>query len=231
MSNVGFKVVMNIKRPPRELVEKFREFSTPNIADNMNRFFCVASEIKMINEKKDLKMVGTALTVKTRMADNLMVHKALEIAKPGDVIVVDASGDMNNAILGEIMVRLAIKRSLAGYLIDGCIRDSGAIKELDFPVFARGANPKGPYKDGPGEINVPISCGGVVIRPGDILVGDADGVVVIPPEEAENILENTIKIVEKEKLMFEQIEKGTLDRSWIDKTLRERGCEVIDGIE
>ncbi|MDI3500327.1 MAG: hypothetical protein PWP22_98 [Thermoanaerobacter sp.] len=231
MSNIGFRVIMNIKRPPRELVEKFREFSTPNIADNMNRFFCVASEIKMINEKKDLKMVGAALTVKTRIADNLMVHKALEIAKPGDVIVVDASGDMNNAILGEIMVRLAMKRKLAGYLIDGCIRDSGAIRELDFPVFARGANPKGPYKDGPGEINVPVTCGGVVIRPGDILVGDADGVVVIPPEEAENILENTKKIVEKEKLMFEQIEKGTLDRSWIDKTLRERGCEIIDGVE
>ncbi|HBT49772.1 MAG: Dimethylmenaquinone methyltransferase [Caldanaerobacter subterraneus] len=231
MSNVGFRVIMNIKRPPRELVEKFKEFSTPNIADNMNRFFCVASEIKMINEKKDLKMVGTALTVKTRIADNLMVHKALEIAKPGDVIVVDAAGDMNNAILGEIMVRLAMKRKLAGFLIDGCIRDSSAIRELDFPVFARGANPKGPYKDGPGEINVPISCGGVVIRPGDILVGDADGVVVVPPEEAENVLENTKKIVEKEKLMFEQIEKGTLDRSWIDKTLRERGCEIIDGVE
>jgi regulator of RNase E activity RraA len=138
---------------------------------------------------------------------------------------------MNNAILGEIMVRLAMKRKLAGFVIDGCIRDSGAIKELDFPVFARGANPKGPYKDGPGEINVPISCGGVVIRPGDILVGDADGVVVIPPEEAENILENTKKIVEKEKLIFEQIEDGTIDRSWIDKTLRERGCEIIYGEE
>ncbi|MDN5313326.1 MAG: hypothetical protein PWQ68_2300 [Thermoanaerobacteraceae bacterium] len=229
MSNYGFRVITNIKRPPRELVESFREFCTPNIADNMNRFFCVASEIKMINQVKDLKMVGTALTVKTRMADNLMVHKALEIAKPGDVIVVDAAGDTTNAILGEIMVRIAMKRNLAGYLIDGCIRDSGAIRELDFPVFARGANPKGPYKDGPGEINVPVCCGGVVIRPGDILVGDEDGVVVIPPEEAEDILEKTRKIAAKEKVMFEEIEKGTIDRSWIDKALKEKGCEIIDG--
>lgn len=229
MSNYGFRVITNIKRPPRELVESFREFCTPNIADNMNRFFCVASEIKMINQVKDLKMVGTALTVKTRMADNLMVHKALEIAKPGDVIVVDAAGDTTNAILGEIMVRIAMKRNLAGYLIDGCIRDSGAIRELDFPVFARGANPKGPYKDGPGEINVPVCCGGVVIRPGDILVGDEDGVVVIPPEEAEDILEKTRKIAAKEKVMFEEIEKGTIDRSWIDKVLKEKGCEIIDG--
>ncbi|MDN5302118.1 MAG: hypothetical protein PWQ60_1632 [Thermoanaerobacteraceae bacterium] len=229
MSNYGFRVITNIKRPPRELVESFREFCTPNIADNMNRFFCVASEIKLINQVKGLKMVGTALTVKTRMADNLMVHKALEIAKPGDVIVVDAAGDTTNAILGEIMVRIAMKRNLAGYLIDGCIRDSGAIRELDFPVFARGANPKGPYKDGPGEINVPVCCGGVVIRPGDILVGDEDGVVVIPPEEAEDILEKTRKIAAKEKVMFEEIEKGTIDRSWIDKALKEKGCEIIDG--
>ncbi|MDI3533982.1 MAG: hypothetical protein PWQ82_347 [Thermosediminibacterales bacterium] len=231
MANVGFRIFTNIKRPPRKLVEEFKNFCTPNIADNMNRFFCVASEIKMINEKKGLKMVGTALTVRTRTADNLLVHKAIDIAKPGDVIVVDAAGDMNNAILGEIMVRIAMKRELGGFLIDGCIRDSGEIREMDFPVFARGANPKGPYKDGPGEINVSVSCGGVVVRPGDIIIGDADGVVVIPPEEAEEILEKTKKIAEKEKRIFEEIENGTLDRSWIDKTLIERGCEIINGIE
>jgi len=229
MSNIGFRIVMNIKRPQREIIEKFKECSASSIADGMNRIFCITSEIKMINQKNGLRMVGSALTVKTRPVDNLMVNKALDMAQPGDVIVIDASGDMNSAIFGEIMVRMAEKKNLAGYLVDGCIRDSGAIKKMNFPVFARGVSPKGPYKDGPGEINLPISCGGVIIRPGDIIVGDEDGVVVIPPEEAENILQKAIAKEEKEKKIMENIEKGIpRDRSWIDKTLADKGCEIID---
>jgi len=231
MSNLGFRIVMNIERPPRELLEKFKDYPTPDIADCMNRFFCVTSEIKMINETSRLRMAGSALTVKTRPIDNLMVHKALDMAKPGDVIVVDASGDMNSAILGEIMVTMAMKKNLAGYLIDGCIRDSGAIKKMDFPVFARGISPKGPYKDGPGEVNLPVSCGGIIIKPGDIIVGDEDGVVVIPPDQAEYILEKTKEKAEKGKKILEKVKKGIpRDRSWIDKTLTEKGCEIINNL-
>ena len=228
MSNIGFRIIMNIKRPPKEIIEKFKKCSTSSIADGMNRFFCVAPEIKMINQKRGLRMVGSALTVKTRPIDNLMVHKALDMAQPGDVIVIDADGNMNGAILGEIMVKMAQKKALAGYIIDGCIRDSSTIEKMDFPVFARGISPKGPHKDGPGEINLPISCGGVIINPGDISVGDEDGVVVIPPSEAENLLKKVLAKEKKEEKRLENIEKGIpRDRSWIDKALKEKGCEFI----
>jgi len=228
MANIGFRIVMNIKRSPQEIIEKFKKCSTSSIADGMNRFFCVAPEIKMINQKSELRMVGRALTVKTRPIDNLMVHKALDMAQPGDVIVIDADGNMNGAILGEIMVKMADKKGIAGYVIDGCIRDSSAIKKMDFPVFARGVTPKGPYKDGPGEINLPISCGGVVVNSGDIIVGDEDGVVVIPPSEAENLLKKALAKEKKEEKIMENIEKGIpRDRSWIDKALKEKGCEFI----
>lgn len=133
-------------------------------------------------------MVGTAFTIKVRVADNLMVHKALDYAQPGDVLVIDAEGDTEHAILGEIMTREAMVNGLAGFLIDGAIRDAGEIKKMEFPVFARGVTPRGPFKDGPGEINTPVSCGGVVVNPGDIIVGDEDGVVIIPSVDAEDIL-------------------------------------------
>ena len=228
MSNIGFRIVINIKRSPQEIIEKFKKCSTSSIADGMNRFFCVAPEIKMINQKSGLKMVGSALTVRTRPIDNLMVHKALDIAQPGDVIIIDAGGNMNSAVFGEIMVKMADKKGVAGYIIDGCVRDSSTIKKMDFPVFARGVTPKGPYKDGPGEINLPISCGGVVVNPGDIIVGDEDGVVVIPPSEAENLLEKALAKEKREEKIMEDIKKGNpRDRSWIDKRLKEKGCEFI----
>ncbi|GAI59152.1 unnamed protein product, partial [marine sediment metagenome] len=121
-------------------------------------------------------------------------------------------------------VKMADKKGMAGYIIDGCVRDSSAIKKMDFPVFARGVTPKGPYKNGPGEINLPISCGGVVVNPGDIIVGDEDGVVVIPPSEAENLLKKALAKEKKEEKIMENIEKGIpRDRSWIDKALEEKG--------
>ncbi|RKL63570.1 RraA family protein [Thermoanaerobacteraceae bacterium SP2] len=225
MSNIGMRIYKNIKRPLKELVEGFRGLPTPNIADNMNRFFCVSSEIKGFN---NCKLLGTAFTVRSRTADNLFFHKAIDMAEPGDVIVVDVQGDKINSVCGEIMMRYAKKRGIAGFLIDGLIRDSGALKELDFAVFARGASPMGPYKDGPGEINVPVSCGGVVINPGDIIVGDEDGVVVIKAEEAAEVLEKAKATYAKESQIFKSIEEGTIDRSWVDEKLKERGCEIID---
>ena len=120
-----------------------------------------------------------------------------------------------------------MKKKFAGYVVDGCIRDVEEIEKMDFPVFAKGVNPRGPYKDGPGEINVPISCGGVVVRPGDIIVGDRDGVIVIPLEEAEIVLEKVKAIFKKEEASTKKINEGTLDRAWIDDTLHKKGCEII----
>lgn len=170
-------------------------------------------------------LIGSAFTVKTRTDDNLMLHKAIDMAVPGDIIVVDAQGDTTHAITGELMVMWAQKRGIAGMVIDGAIRDAGAIRKLTIPVYAAGVTPAGPYKDGPGEINVPVSCGGVTVKPGDILVGDEDGIVVIDPHYAPEILEKARKTMEKEAGVMADIKNGTWDRSWVDRELRARGCE------
>ncbi len=226
--NIGFRIFTDFIRPNPKTVYQFKQFCTANIADNMNRCFCLDSSIKKINSKP-LKMVGTAFTIKTKVVDNLMVHKALDLAKPGDILVIDAEGDTQHAIIGEIMVREAIACKLAGFLINGAIRDSAELRELDFPVFAKGVTPRGPFKDGPGEINVPISCGGVVINPGDIIVGDNDGVVIVPSQYAQEISEKTrIKADKEQKTIEDIIQKGSArDKSWVDKVLTERGCEIV----
>jgi len=226
MSNTGCRIFLKVNRPSKNLVEGFRGLPVANIADEMNRFFCVDARIKPYNDKP---LLGPAFTVKTRTADNLMLHKALELAQPGDVIVVDAQGDLSNAITGEIMMTEAARNGVAGVVVDGAIRDSEALKELDMPVYAAGVTPKGPYKDGPGEINVPVSCGGIVVNPGDIVVGDADGIVIISPQDAPTILEKAKAKLEKEQAILQKINAHIpRDKSWVDKRLSEIGCEIID---
>lgn len=221
----GFRIYSTVERPSKELVEAFREIPVANIADNMGRISCVDSYIKPYNKAR---LLGTAFTVKAPLGDNLMFHKALDMAKPGDVLVVDGESDMNHALCGEIMMRYAMKKGIAGFIIDGCIRDAASLDDLDFPVYARGVNPKGPYKNGPGEINVPVSCGGQVVLPGDIILGDSDGVVIIRPTDAQYILEKSIAQNKAEAETFEQIENDTWDRNWVDNTLKAKGCEIIE---
>lgn len=221
----GFRIYTKINRPSQELVEAFRGLPAANIADEMNRFNCMDARIKPVN---GTPLLGTAFTVKARTADNLLLHKAIDTAQPGDVIIVDVQGDTVNSVIGEIMLRQAIKRNLAGIIVDGAIRDIDALRQMNFPIYAAGCTPKGPYKDGPGEINAPVSCGGVVIHPGDIIVGDADGVVVISSKDAVDVAKKAKGKFLEEQEKFKAIEQGTLDRSWVDKALAERGCEIID---
>ncbi|HUL00732.1 MAG TPA: RraA family protein [Nitrospirota bacterium] len=225
MSNVGFSIRKKINRPSKELIEGFAGLPVANIADMMNRMFCIDAKIRPMN---GTPLLGPAFTVKVRAGDNLLLHKALDLASPGDILVVDAQGDISNSIIGELMISWARKRRLGGFVIDGAIRDIGTIKNLDIPVYAAGITPAGPYKDGPGEINAPICCGGVVVNPGDILVGDEDGVVVIKPEDAPGLLKKTKEKNLAEQKTKEDIENMKWDRSWIDKALKERGCEYID---
>jgi RraA family protein len=227
MSNAGCRIFLKVNRPDRELVDSFAGLPVANIADEMNRFFCLDARIKPFNNKP---LLGTAFTVKSRVADNLMLHKALELAQPGDVIVVDAQGDLSNAITGEIMMTQAEVKGLAGVIIDGAIRDVEAMKSLNMPVYAVGVQPKGPFKDGPGEINVPVSCGGVIVNPGDIVVGDADGIVIINPADAEEILHKAKAKMANEQSVIKGIrEKQPRDKSWVDQTLGKLKCEIIDG--
>jgi RraA family protein len=224
MNNIGFRVLPIKNRVSKEIIEQYRSVVTPHISDNLNRMHAIGSKLRPYHKKG--KLIGTAVTVKTRPGDNLMVHKAIDLAEPGDVIVVDAGGDTTNAIVGEIMLRIAERNGITGFIIDGAIRDTKAFAEGDFPVYAVGVTHRGPYKDGPGEINVPISIDGMCINPGDLVIGDEDGIAVIPQENAEELLYKVKAQEVKESEIFESIENGTIDRSWIDETLQKRGCEL-----
>ena len=170
-------------------------------------------------------MAGPALTVKTRPGDNLMIHKAIDLAVPGDVIVIDGGGDLTNSLMGEIMLSLAIKQGIAGFVVDGAIRDADAFVDSNLPVYAAGVSHRGPYKDGPGEINVPIAIDGMVIEPGDLMLGDGDGTLCVPFAETENICTAAAAKNAAEQVQMAEIEAGTLDRSWVDEILNRLGCE------
>lgn len=207
-NNVGKRVYLNINRPDPALVEKFRGIPSSNIGDMMGRLYCTNSSIKPLNKSP---LLGVAFTVKCPAGDNMMFHRAMDLAKPGDVIVVDGQGGMDRALAGEIMMLYCKSKGIAGVVVEGCMRDSDAIAEMDLPVYCKGVTPQGPYKFGPGEINVPVSVGGQVIHPGDILVGDMDGIVVIRPEDAENILESVQAKVELEEKTIANYSAGSVN--------------------
>jgi RraA family protein len=225
MSNVGLRIYTKINRPSKTLIEGFAGLPVSNIADMMNRMFCLDATIRPMNSAP---LLGPAFTVKARAGDNLLLHKALDMAQPGDILAVDAQGDLSNSLFGELMALYAKKKGIGGVVIDGAIRDIAALKKMDIPIYAAGITPAGPYKDGPGEINSTISCGGVVINPGDILVGDEDSIVVIKQEDAPELLKKAKAKNLAEQKTMKDIEDLKWDRTWIDKALKERGCEFID---
>ena len=225
MGNIGCKVVTDFVRPDPKLVEAFRGMPVANIDDNMGRTAAVHQSIRPLNK---VPLVGVAFTIKVPQGDNLMFHKAMDLAKPGDIIVIDAGGFDDRSIFGELMATYCKVRGVAGLVVDGAIRDQEALCEMDMPIYAKSTTPNGPYKNGPGEINVPVVIGGRVVRPGDILVGDQDGLIVIPPEQAQEVLEKTRATMEKEaKIMEDILTKGTYIRPWVDEKLNEIGCDMI----
>lgn len=220
----GFRILPMPQRPSRELVAALAEMVTPHLSDNMSRLQGAAAAIRPMHGG-GAKLAGPAFTVRVPAGDNLMVHKAIDIAAPGDVIVVDAAGMLEQAIIGDIMTSHAAKRGIAGFVIDGAIRDAAELAARPFPVYARGVTHRGPYKNGPGEINVPVSIGGMVVRPGDIVVGDADGVVAVPLADAEAVLAAAREQKKKEDASLAAIAAGTFDRKWVDEALRAKGCK------
>lgn len=187
MITIGNRIFSKIERAPHELVEKFAGLPSSNINDEMNRLFCMHDYIRLLNPAKARPLLGTAITVKAPIGDNLFFHQALDMAQPGDILVVDGGSGCNRSLAGEIMLRFACLKGIAGVVVDGCLRDWDGIETLDMPVYAKGVTPQGPFKFGPGEINTPIACGGQVVFPGDILVGDKDGIVVIRQKDAEAV--------------------------------------------
>ncbi len=205
-------------RPTADLVEAFRPFPTPVIGDCLDRLRG-ATGLRPFHGTG--KLLGVALTVKTRPGDNLFVHKAIDLALPGDVLVVDGGGDVTHAIVGDLLGLHARLRGLAGFVIDGAIRDVAGFR--DFPCFARAVALRGPYKDGPGEIGAPVAVGGLVVSPGDIVIGDEDGVVAIRPGEAPGVLEAARRKAADEEEQRLAILEGRWDRAWVDATLKAKG--------
>ena len=220
----GLQILKRARQVSAQVVQAYKGLPVANISDCMSRMTAGGPQLRPMHRAGYL--VGPALTVKTRPGDNLMIHKALTLAQPGDVIVVDGGGDLTNALFGEIMVATAVKIGVAGIVLNGAVRDSEVIGQGDFPLYAAGVTHRGPYKDGPGEINVPIAIGGMVIHPGDLVVGDADGLLCVPYEEAEAILAATHQKMEAEKRTLADIAAGRLDTSWIDATLKRIGCNT-----
>lgn len=216
----GFRVLAAPPRLPAALIERFRGLASSNVADAMGRFNFMDAGIR---SRSALPLCGLAVTVNARPADNLMIHKALQVATPGDVVVVSTGGNTTSAVFGELMCHTATAARLGGIVVDGAIRDVEGITRLGFPAYSRTVSPGSCDKDGPGEINVPISCGGTVVHPGDIIVGDADGVAVVPRADAEVVLELVAELTTRESRRIAEIQAGGLFKAEIDDTLRKHG--------
>jgi RraA family protein len=220
MEQPGFRILPRVDTDA-SLVRLFEGIPTPIISDNLSRL--TGTHNLKPYHRVGVPLLGPALTVRVRSGDNLMIHKALQLGKPGDVLVVDGGGCIDRALFGDIMKNVAKMRQFAGIVLDGAIRDVAAYRDDSFPCFARAVTHIGPYKDGPGEVNVPVSIDGMVVMPGDIVAGDDDGVVFISPREAKAVAEAARNKLAAETAILDSIAKRTYDDSWIDTTLKAKG--------
>lgn len=223
---IGFRILPRTRAVDADTVQKFRDVPVACVSDVMSRMSAGGPALRPMHAGG--VMAGPALTVKTRPGDNLMIHKALMLIKPGDVIFVDGGGDLTNALVGELMLSHAMMVGAAGIVINGSIRDYGWIHSHDFPVYAAGVTHRGPYKDGPGEINVPLAIGGMVIEPGDLILGDDDGLVCVPFGDTASVYAAAKKKADGEAVTLTTTLSGKLDtKEWVDITLKKLGCEGV----
>ena len=215
-------VIRDIERVSAEVAKKAAAFASSILADVAGRRGALSGRIAPL--APSMRFSGPAITVVVRPGDNLMIHAAMAIAKPGDVILVDGRGDLTSALMGEIMSQQCVALGIAGVVIDGAVRDCEAIRELGFPMYAAGLNPNGPTKFVPGRLNHPISIGGVTVNPGDLVVGDADGVTVIERDKAEAMLPLAAEKVAMETRRIADIKsRKALRPAWLDGALRAAG--------
>lgn len=210
-----------IERVSSALVAKAGNFQASILADVAGRRGTLGGRIQPL--ARTMKVAGPAFTVEVRPGDNLMIHAALALAKPGDVIVVDGKGDLSCALTGALMAAHAQKAGIAGFVIDGAVRDTDECARGSFPIFAAGANPNGPLKNSGGRINWPVSLGGTTVNPGDLIVGDADGVVVVPRELAAEIVGAAQAKVDAEAERMKAIGRGELVQGWVAEGLKSVG--------
>lgn len=221
-------IYKKIDRVPKKVIKEYKKIPTSVISDAMNRTNAMKASIKPITEGAHI--AGSAITVKCIVGDNIMTHQAIYLAMPGDILVVDGRGYVDKSIWGGIQTEIAMKRGIQGVIIDGAIRDASVAKRFRYPIFCSGVVPTGPHKGWGDSINVPIQCGGVPVCPGDLIVGDEDGVVVVPKGDVTEILKKSRKIIETEKEWKKRIDEGktTLEAIGLDKKLKELNIRVID---
>src|SRR4051812_37136307 len=227
MAHVGNRARLTIERAPKDLVERFREASPPDLADAMNKSGAMREIVPMYSPMQ--RMVGTAITVKVPTGDALMVRKAMSVAQHGDVIVIDGRATISRSIWGGNRSTTVAARGIAGVVIDGGTRDIDETAGVKLPLFARAVAPMASASAGPGELNFPIAVGGVVVCPGDIIVGDSEGVAVIPRADAEEVYAAWHKIMERERAWSSQAARGeVIAADDIDRLLAELGCTIIE---
>lgn len=216
MNPVGWREYESAAQASAATLEALRGLAVSLLSDNMARA-SGATGLRPFHRPRP--MAGTAVTVRTRGGDNLAIHRAFDHCRPGDVLVIDGAGELTQALMGDIMASFAQRLGVQGLVIDGAIRDVASIGQRDFPVYARGVTHRGPYKNGPGEINVPVSVGGMVVHPGDIVVGDQDGVLAIAPSDVAAVIEGARRQAAKEDAALKSIAEGRFDRSWVGAQL------------
>lgn len=202
------EIYNDFERLSKEKRDELSKLETAHIDDILGRNRAASSKFRPVNENSDKIMAGNAFTVKTSAGDNLYIYAAFDYVKEGDILVVDAEGYTDRAVMGEILVRFCEAKKLGGVVVNGAIRDAGVIKKLDIPVYATGINPNGPYKNGPGALNVPVSLGTIAVEPGDVIIGDVDGLIVIKNEEVDHAIEETHRLIKKEEEIIANYEKG-----------------------
>lgn len=221
----GYRINPRVPGPEAQVVEAFKSIPVAAIGDSMSRNVGTMG-LRQYHARLDAVLCGPAVTVRVRPGDNLMIHKALMLVQPGDVLVIDGGGDVSQALVGGLMRTTCVARKLAGLVIDGAIRDLCEWAEEGMPIFARGHTHRGPSKDGPGEINVPVSCAGMAVLPGDLIVGDADGVIAVPAADAAEVLQRSQAHLVKEAAIRASNREGTADPERFDAVLRAKGLPV-----
>ena len=221
----GYRIHPRAAGPEAGVVQAFKAIPVAAIGDAMSRNVG-AIGLRQYHARLEAVLCGPAVTVRVRPGDNLMIHKALMMVQPGDVLVIDGGGDVSQALVGGLMRTTCLARGLGGLVIDGAIRDLCEWAQDGMPIFARGHTHRGPSKDGPGEINVPVACAGLAVLPGDLIVGDADGVIAVPASEAAEVLRRSQAHLAKEAVIRETNRSGTADPERFDAVLRAKGLPV-----
>jgi 4-hydroxy-4-methyl-2-oxoglutarate aldolase len=217
----------SFERPDKHWIEKFAGIATPIIGDVMGRQNIMDHRIKPI--WAGARCVGSALTIMSYPSDNLMIHLGVSLAEAGDILVVDAGNYPNAGVWGEILTINAMNRNIGGIVIDGAVRDIKEIEEIGFPMFASGINARGGYKSNPGTVNMPVSCGGVAVCPGDLIVADENGVAVIPKADIEMVYEMCLTKMKAEQKIMEQLKLGkdTLEILNLEESIEKLGIKLV----